>query len=131
MTTTGISFGAYHVYNPTPTDSTGTITVSCTGLLLSLLESYTIQISQGGSGSFVSRLMASGSQRLAYNLYTDPTYTTVWGDGSAGTGTVSDSYLLGLFTVTRRYTVYGRIPAGQNARAGNYGDTVVVTVNYN
>jgi spore coat protein U-like protein len=28
------------------------------------------------------------------------------------------------------YTVYGRIPAGQDAAAGTYLDTIVVTVNY-
>lgn len=74
--------------------------------------------------------MYSGAYAIEYNLYTDSTRTTLWGDGSAGTSYVSDGYLLGLLTVSRNYPVYGRVPAGQNLPAGVYSDVVVVTVDY-
>lgn len=130
VSASGVDFGDYDVFALAPTDSTGTITVTCEGLVIAL-ESYTIKIGRGGGhGDFSSRTMNSGSHALLYNLYTDPAYTTVWGDGTGVSSVVSDSYLIGLFTVTRNYTVYGRIPAGQDASVGNYSDTLIVTVNY-
>ena len=56
--------------------------------------------------------------------------TTVWGDGTGGSSKLTDGYLLGLITVIKTYTVYGRIPARQNIPAGAYADTITVTVNY-
>lgn len=127
----GVGFGSYDLFNPAPTDATGDIAVSCSLLgLVSLLVSYEIELSPGGSGNYSLRTMAGGSGNLSYNLYTDSARTTVWGDGSSGTGTVSDGYLLGLLTVTRHYPVHGRIPAGQHISAENYSDTIFVTVNY-
>jgi spore coat protein U-like protein len=68
---------------------------------------------------------------LNYNLYTTSARTTVWGDGSSSTGTVSDSYLLGLGAGTSTdYTVWGRIPMQQNVPTGTYNDSVVLTVEY-
>ena len=53
------------------------------------------------------------------------------GDGSGGTSVVNDNYTLAQTSVTRQYTAYGRIPAGQNhASAGSYLDNLVVTLNY-
>ena len=63
-------------------------------------------------------------------MYTDPTRLLVWGDGSTGSHTVSDSYLALLTPTTKHYTVYGRVPGGQNKPAGTYSDTVTVTVTY-
>jgi spore coat protein U-like protein len=127
---TSVSFGAYNVFNPSPTDATGQVTVSCTGLVLSLSVSYQIQLSPGSSGSFAARTLVSGANLLSYNLYRDAARTSIWGDGSSGTSTVNDGYSLGLFTVIRNYNVYGRIPALQNAVAGSYADSIIVTVNY-
>jgi len=127
---TGVAFGPYDVFSATPTEATGDISVSCTGLVVSVLISYDIQLSPGSSGAYSARALVSGPHSLAYNLYTDSIRTVIWGDGSSGTSTVSDGYALGLFTVTRQYPVYGRIPARQNAFVGSYNDTLIVTVNY-
>jgi spore coat protein U-like protein len=137
VSTSGVSFGAYDVFSPAANDATGDVSVACTGIGLA---SYTILLSTG-SGSYASRLMSSGSHLLVYNLYVDPNRTIVWGDGSAGTQVINDSYLLLPViqalgppqirtTETRHYPVYGRIPARQNAYVGNYSDTLIVTVNY-
>lgn len=129
VSTSGVSFGAYDVFSPGANDAAGNISVACTGLTESSTAAYDILLSTGG-GSYASRLMASGSNPLTYNLYTNSSRSIVWGDGSAGTAVVSDGYGLGLTTVTNHYPIYGRIPAGQNAYVGNYSDTLVVTVNY-
>ena len=129
VSTTNISFGVYDVFSPGNNDATGYINVSCSSLL-SLLVSYNILLSAGG-GSYAARLMSDGAgHSLGYNLYTAANRTIIWYDGTGGTGTVSDSYLLGVGTVNKEYSVYGRIPARQNVYAGNYSDNVTITINY-
>ena len=132
VSATPVSFGVYDPFSSSPSDTSGTITVSCTGLVVSVLVSYDILLNKGiHASSFLPRQMASGVNTLDYNLYTDSTRTTVWGDGTGGTSIVTDGYLLGLFTVNRDYTVYGRIPASQTGvHTGDYSDTITVTVNY-
>ena len=128
VSTSGVSFGVYDVFSSGNNDSTGTISVACTGLTEGTVA-YDIIVSTG-SGSYALRTMASGSHQLTYNLYIDANRAIVWADGSAGTGKVSDAYGLGLTTVTRNYPIYGRIPSRQNAYVGNYSDMPIVTINY-
>lgn len=131
VTSSGVVLGNYTFNQIGPSDATGNIRVSCAQVGVSnLFFSYAIWLSTGISGSYALRQMDSGANRLSYNLYSTPAYGAIWGDGSAGTSTVSDSYTLTLLTTVRDYTVYGRIPAGQNTRAGSYTDTITVTVLY-
>ncbi len=123
------NFGSYNPLSAAPADSVGTISVTCTNLL-SLLVGYTIQLSTGLSTTYAAREMANGAYRLQYNLYTGPGRTVIWGDGTGGSATVSDGYLLLLLSTTIDYSVYGRIPAGQNVAVGTYADTIVVSVIY-
>jgi spore coat protein U-like protein len=71
--------------------------------------------------------MTSGANLLNYNLYTTTARTTVWGNGTAGTGV-----LAGTGTgIVQAVTVYGRVASGQTSvPAGSYVDTVSVTVTY-
>jgi spore coat protein U-like protein len=125
-----VSFGAYDPLSATPLTSSGSVTVSCSLVSgVSLLVAYAIALSQG-SGTFTTRTMHSGASVMNYNLYTTGTYTTVWGDGTGGTQTILDGYLLGLGPVALSYNVYGRIPANQNVAAGTYSDAITVTVTY-
>lgn len=128
VSATTVAFGSYNPFNASNTDSTGTISVACSGL--GVLVNYTIKLSTGGSGSYSPRRMSSGGNTLNYNLYTTSGRTTTWGDGTGGTGTISDGYTLSIGTTTRPYTVYGRVPALQNVRSGAYTDTITVTVDY-
>lgn len=114
----GASFGSYDVFSNQSLNSTGNIGVSC-----DISAAYSVSLSAGG-GSYASRSMASGAHRLNYNLYTDATRTTIWGDGTGGTATVSGS------GTTVNHTVYGRIPASQNAYVGSYSDTITVTLTF-
>lgn len=131
VSATTIAFGGYNPFSSSPLDSAGDITVSCSlGGLLSLLVSYQIKLATGGSGTYSPRRMSSGANTLNYNLYTSSGRSTVWGNGTGSTGTVSDGYLLGLGTTVRHYAVHGRVPALQNGRAGSYLDSITVTVEY-
>jgi spore coat protein U-like protein len=123
-----VAFGTYNPLSASPADSTGSVTVTCTGI--GLLVSYDIQLSAGGSGTYTPRRLAVLGNTLNYNLFTNSSRTTVWGNGTGGTATVSDGYTLSLGTVIRSYTVHGRVPAAQNAATGSYADTIIVTVNY-
>jgi len=131
VTATDVGFGTYSPFNPSAADSTGNVRVSCSLLgLLSLLVNYRIYLSPGSGGAYSPRLMHKGSDTLDYNLYTNASRTTIWGNGSGGTSYVEDGYLIGLFTVSRDYTIYGRVPAEQNVAPGFYSDTLTVTVEY-
>lgn len=120
ISTSGLSFGTYDVFSSLSDDTTGTIIVNCHSG-----NSYTLSLSSG-SGTYTSRAMKSGTHALAYNLFLDATRLTIWGDGSAGTGTVS-----GVGTGANINTpVYGRIAAGQNAFVGTYSDVITVTITF-
>lgn len=125
------NFGTYSPFSPAPLDGTGNVQVSCSLVgVISVLVNYDILLSPGSSGTFANRLMSGGSYSLSYNLYTTAGHSSIWGDGSGGTASVSDGYLLGLLTTVRNYPVHGRMIAGQNVEPGIYSDTIVVTVNY-
>jgi spore coat protein U-like protein len=125
-----VSFGAYDPLSGSNHDATGELRVTCGALLGSLNVSYAISLSSGSSGSALSRSMANGGSTLAYNLYTDPSRTSVWGNGAGGTVTRSNSYILGLFSKTDAFPIYGRIPPGQTVGAGSYSDSLVATVTF-
>jgi spore coat protein U-like protein len=113
-----INFGSYDTLNPLATDIAGDFSVTCdteTSLQVSL---------SAGLGTYSARRLLSGTDALLYNLYTDPTRLTIWGDGSPGTGVLSLSGTGG------NYTVYGRIPARQNVPVGTYGDTITVILTF-
>ena len=114
----GVIFGSYDVFNMQSVESTGNVAVTC-----DVSTPYSIALTPG-SGNFASRTLTSGANTLAYNLYADPARTSVWGDGTAGTVTVSGS------AVSANHTVYGRIPARQNVFAGSYSDLITVTLSF-
>nr|WP_291522240.1 spore coat protein U domain-containing protein [Acidithiobacillus sp.] len=73
--------------------------------------------------------MLSG-QASARQLYTNATYSQVWGDGTGGTSTVSGTCSGSMGSCSSSKTVYGRIPALQAPSPGAYIDTIAVTVTY-
>ena len=114
----GLNFGDYDIFNSQDTNITTSIGVVCDAA-----THYEIALSTG-SGTFATRTLTSGSNLLAYNLFLDPARLTIWGDGSPGTSTVSDT------GTSANYSVYGRIPAHQNASVGSYADTITVTITF-
>ncbi|MDN3556612.1 Csu type fimbrial protein [Halomonas maura] len=130
VSATGVSFGTYDPLDASDTEAAGNVEVTCTVVLVGLLVTYDIELSTGGSGTYFPREMASGTNSLEYQLYTDATRATVWGDGVSGTGTRGFNTFLSVGTHTQDYAVYGSIPAGQMVEAGSYSDTITVTVLY-
>ena len=66
------------------------------------------------------RFLRNGSASLAYQLYTSAALDEIWGDGTGGTGLVSDSYTLGAGrSQTTTYRLYGSIPP-RPARGGRF-----------
>lgn len=124
VSATPVAFGPYDVFQATPSDSTGTITYRCGNND----KDIRITISPGSSGSFAPRTLRQGAETLAYNLFSDAARTQVWGNGAGGTW----SYYFHNPQNHRDIvlTVYGRVPAAQDAAVGSYGDTVVVTLEY-
>lgn len=132
----GISFGVYDPLLAAPDDSTGSVTVTCTGGPREPHTniSYVVTLGTGSSSSFNPRQMTAGAPRLAYNVFGDAGRSSVLGNATAGTivltGTLSVGPGMGNRTRSRTHTVYGRIPALQDAAIGNYNDTLVVTLSF-
>jgi spore coat protein U-like protein len=128
---TGLSFGGYDVFSTIPRDATATVTVTCNAPPQNPNAPIPviISLSPGYSGSFAQRQMqrVGGPERLAYNLFTTPSFSTVWGDGSGGSQTQTN-----LVTRTNPWnaTIYGRLPAGQNVPVGSYSDVITVTIEF-
>ena len=132
LATTNVAFGNYNPMAFGNTDTTGTIKVDCGGVV-GLLIPFNIAISAGASTSYANRQMKSGAKALAYNLYTDASYTTVWGDGSSATQLISSGVTLDALGLAppQTFYIYGRIPGRQvTAVPGVYADTISVTLTY-
>jgi spore coat protein U-like protein len=103
-------------------DGTGTVTIACTKGTLA-----TIGLGLGANASGSQRRMKDAStDYLNYALYLDSGRTTIW-------GTTSPNLLTPVAApdnTPRAFTVYGRIPSGQDIPTGAYSDTVVATVNF-
>ncbi len=121
-----VVFGNYNVFSATPTTAVGSFTVGrCTSAM-----PYVATFSAGSSGNINARTMKSGTNVLSYNLYDSIAYTTVLGGVGgvgatvAGTGVTARSGVI--------VSIYGRIPAGQDAMASAtpYSDTVTITITF-
>ncbi len=126
VATTPVSFGPYDVFASYPLDTSGTISVTCHTPQNKTIP-IEVSISSGLSGNFVPRQMqrAAGADRMNYYLFLNSSRTQIWGDGSSSTfvfrGNIYKDSPLNL-------PVYGRVPARQNLKAGQYSDNLVVTV---
>ena len=128
-----VPFGTYDPTLASPNDSSGEITVSCTGVLETV--NYTVNLSKGNSTDY-TRFLKVGAHQLNYNLYTMSTRQAnqIWGDNTGGSvrqsGTFTFIIIVTPTTQTAKFTVFGRIPAGQDVAPGTYGDSIVVSVIY-
>jgi spore coat protein U-like protein len=129
VTAAPLSFGSFSPLGAAPVDAVGSLALNGNGLPTSL-DSLTIELSTGAAGSFAPRRMRNGAQTLAYNLYSDPSRTIVWGDGAGGSSALVVQNQLSLLVWTTTKPVYARIPASPAAAPGIYADTIVVTVEW-
>lgn len=88
-------------------------------------DRFSLALSEGLGDFGMRRMRGPGGAELRYNLYLDPARRQVWGDGvSGGTARLagqSDGRRAAIFTV------YGRVPPGQSAPPGAYGDALAIT----
>jgi spore coat protein U-like protein len=121
-TVNAVSFGIYNVYATTPNNNgVGSLSIRCQNGA----GSFVVSLSKGQGNSYTPRVMKSGTNLLNYNLYTTTARTTIWGDGSSGTAT-----RVATGNATTTLSVFGQIPAGQDAAVGAYVDTIIATVNF-
>lgn len=111
---------------PATYDGLATIAWRCTsGTALA------IELSAGVSGDSSARYMedSPGGNRIAYNLYTDGSFGTVWDDGT--NGSVVNEVGLGMGNVGTT-DVNGQIlnAAVENAPTGTYNDNITVTLTF-
>lgn len=125
-----INFGTYNTMNSISLPAAN-ITVTCSAIFGSVAP--TVQLSSG-SGSYLARAMnGPAGNTLNYNLYTNSSYTTVFGDGTSGTGYYSGPRQSIFFSsVTYSVPVYAQLPGGQNVAPGSYitSQPITVTVRY-
>ena len=130
--TSTVGFGAYDPVTVNSAagvdlDGTGSVGIKCTpgsGLSISLDSGANVSVNQrrmqGPAGP--------SSAFLNYNLYTDSAGGTAWGDGSNGASAQAISTSTN--ASERTFTVFGRVPKGQDVNAGSFTDTVQATVNF-
>ncbi|SAL42176.1 secreted pili protein involved in motility and biofilm formation [Caballeronia peredens] len=119
-----ISFGSAGLLKST-LKVAGGVTVACTNA-----GAYSIALSSGNgvNATAATRYMtrSSGGETVAYGLYTTSSYGVPWGDGSAGSATVS-----GTGTGASQTTpVYARVLPQATPSPGNYSDTIIATVSF-
>lgn len=128
ISATAVAFGNYDVYAATPTNSNGSVTYHCLGYPSPPGSGpVTIFLNKGSSATFTPRFMHNGANHLNYNLYLDAGLTQIWGDGTGGT-TFYSATAINDSRVT--VTVFGSIPAAQDAHVGAYTDTIKATINF-
>ncbi len=128
-----LNFGSYDPLLATNTDSSAVVRVTCMRTVFPAeTVGYTLTSSIGNGSGYAARRMVSGTEVLNYNIYTDAVRTQVWGNATAGSVAITGSFTLNSGNPIRRsnHTLYGRIPPLQNAAAGNYADTLIVTLTF-
>ena len=126
-----LSFGNYDILSTTPNDTLVSIDVQCDRDGGPGSVSVVLGLGSGtiGASTNARRLgRVGGGDVLAYGLYRDTGRSLVWG-GSPNVDTVARTLSIpNKGSATTTFTVYGRIPPGQDVRAGSYSDTIQVTV---
>lgn len=85
---------------------------------------WQVSLDEGMHAQSGGRFMASADARLGYELYSDASRSSRWGNTqSSAVSGVGNGEMQGL-------TVYGQVPAQPGALPGNYQDTITVTLTY-
>jgi len=126
-----LGFGAYDYFQAGPSDVQIPFVVTCTRVGGPPSTSVTVALGPSIiSGTIANRQMTGGIDRLDYNIYRDATRLSVWGN-TTGTDTMSQTVTLANgASGSLTFTLFGRLPAAQDVRAGIYTDSVLVTVTF-
>jgi spore coat protein U-like protein len=133
VTATAVQFGTYDPLSAAPLLSTGTVVTTCTLRgALSAQATLTSSFTTGSSGKYAGRTMTLGANSLLYNLYLDAAHTQIAGNGTGGSSTGGATLNLNFLNSTQTWTetIYGNMPASQDAAPGTYMDSIMVTIDY-
>jgi len=120
ITTTGLAFSPY--VSPNQLDGAGGVTITCDGS--GATNALYITLSNGNSGTCSPRRMRMGANNLNYNIYQNAGRTTLWCSASSSRLNFNLDFSTGS-TQTRTFTLYGRLPSGQNPPyATSYSDSL-------
>ena len=115
-----MNFGTYTSGQTANLDVDGTISyANCP------VGNLVFELDGGDAGNVNARKMTSGSNALNYQLYRNSTRSAIFGTGTANAYTE-----VRLISGGGSIPVYGRIASGQTAPAGNYADTVDITLTF-
>jgi spore coat protein U-like protein len=125
-----MGFGFYDDASPVSTNSTADVVVRCARNGGPASVDVTLRLGpSAGSGTIATRQLRSGANALNYNLYRDAARTQVWGQtAGADTVTMNINGIPNNGSRNGTFTIYGRIPALENAPAGAYTDSVQMTI---
>ena len=124
---TSLNFGRYDPTSAKPTTAAGTVKTTCRGRLVD----YQINFTPGRGRSYQNRKMqGDGGGVLRYNLFTNPSHTIIWGNGTSGTGAINANSGSCGRRASCVYPVYGYIPPRQKVPAGRYSDVIVVVFTF-
>ena len=126
--TTPMAFGAYDcvVANAsTALDAMATVISSCTSGAAALITMNAGNSAGSGSDDVpVRRMSSEAGDYLVYQVYSDVSRKTVWGN------TVPTGVALAGTGLPQSHIVYGSIPSAQMVPEGDYSDQIVVTITY-
>lgn len=100
-------------------NATGNITVRCP-----VNSSFTVGLGAGQHNDGNSRRMCNGADCVVYELYQDSGHSLAWNDSDMKKTELSAT------GNNMSLTVYGNIPSQEWVKAGDYKDTVIVTLTY-
>ena len=122
ISATNVAFTSTGVLN-SALNATGAITARCTNG-----DAFRIALSSGSSGNVAARQMqrSGGGGTVNYQLFTDSSYTSAWGDGTAGTTMATGTGSGNAVSIN----VYGRVPAQNTPIPGSYSDTITATITF-
>ena len=140
VSSTGMAFGSYEALNfngklaSRDSLSNARISIVCSQIAAAGSFALALGPSPAGRGDRISTRYLSnsaGGPDMQFNIYTNPSTTTVWGDGNTGSLINGSIPAIAFGSNTQSVTVYGRIPAGQTSlRAGFFAAELTMTLTY-
>jgi spore coat protein U-like protein len=133
MTMSNIVFGSFDVLAGAANNTTGTASISCTGATANATYRFCTNIRKGPDVSGTQQNMASGVNRLPFNLYQDTSRTISWGNwpqAFLGGGSQNDFTSNGSGQITGTLTVYAAVPGSQQSIIpASYSESMASSVN--
>ena len=132
-----LDFGIYSVLSRSPYLTSGRVEVRC--LSRSVTFGARVMLTTGRSGQYVQRTLVSGADVLNYNLFTDVGRRNIAGDGTQGTFALTPvaadasrrDFQRGTLGSARAvFRIYGKLDPGQLVPPGEYGDDLMVVVEF-